>query len=154
MKFDELDFENSVERIQQDIAKAIGVPYVLLKSGNNANIDANQKLFYQHTILPILNQFCSAFKHFFNGGVEIRPDKMTIPALRPEMRTEATYYATLVNTGIMTPNEARKGLRLPKIEAQDEIRVPKMLQVAQQTLLKADLHKSLKIQTKETADER
>ena len=66
MKFDELDFENSVERIQQDIAKAIGVPYVLLKSGNNANIDANQKLFYQHTILPILNQFCSAFKHFFN----------------------------------------------------------------------------------------
>ena len=24
----------------------------------------------------------------------------------------------------MTPNEARKGLRLPKIEAQDEIRVP------------------------------
>ena len=40
------------------------------------------------------------------------------------MRTEATYYATLVNTGIMTPNEARKGLRLPKIEAQDEIRVP------------------------------
>tara|TARA_Y100001972_G_scaffold33677_2_gene41882 strand:- start:2991 stop:4091 length:1101 start_codon:yes stop_codon:yes gene_type:complete len=124
VKFDELDFENSVERIQQDIAKAIGVPYVLLKSGNNANIDANQKLFYQHTILPILNQFCSAFKHFFNGGVEIRPDKMTIPALRPEMRTEATYYATLVNTGIMTPNEARKGLRLPKIEAQDEIRVP------------------------------
>ena len=49
---------------------------------------------------------------------------MSIPALRPEMRTEATYYATLVNTGIMTPNEARKGLRLPKIEDQDGIRVP------------------------------
>jgi HK97 family phage portal protein len=124
VKFDELDFENSVERIQQDIAKAIGVPYVLLKSGNNANIDANQKLFYQHTILPILNQFCSAFMHFFNGGVQIRPDKMTIPALRPEMRTESTYYAQLVNTGIMTPNEARKGLRLPKIEGEDGIRVP------------------------------
>ena len=124
VKFDELDFENSVERIQQDIAKAIGVPYVLLKSGNNANIDANQKLFYQHTVLPILTQFCSAFKQFFNGGIQIRPDKMTIPALRPEMRTEATYYATLVNTGIMTPNEARKGLRLPKIDDQDGIRVP------------------------------
>ena len=40
------------------------------------------------------------------------------------MRTEATYYAQLVNTGIMTPNEARKGLRLPKIEKQDGIRIP------------------------------
>ena len=29
--FDQLDFENSIERIQQDMAKAIGVPYVLLK---------------------------------------------------------------------------------------------------------------------------
>jgi hypothetical protein len=36
--FDQLDFENSIERIQQDMAKALGVPYVLLKSGNNANI--------------------------------------------------------------------------------------------------------------------
>jgi hypothetical protein len=49
---------------------------------------------------------------------------MTIPALRPEMRTESSYYAQLVNTGIMTPNEARKGLRLPNIEGEDSIRVP------------------------------
>ena len=53
--FDQLDFENSIERIQQDMAKAIGVPYVLLKSGNNANIDANQKLFYLHTVIPFLS---------------------------------------------------------------------------------------------------
>ena len=48
VKFNELDFETSVERIQMDIAKAIGVPYVLLKSGNNANIAANEVLFYNH----------------------------------------------------------------------------------------------------------
>ena len=48
------------------MAKAIGVPYVLLKSGNNANIDANQKLFYLHTILPMFNQFVQPFAHFFN----------------------------------------------------------------------------------------
>ena len=53
VKFSELDFESSVERLQQDMAKSLGVPYVLLKSGNNANIDANQKLFYQHTVVPI-----------------------------------------------------------------------------------------------------
>jgi len=122
--FDQLDFENSIERIQQDMAKALGVPYVLLKSGNNANIDANQKLFYLHTILPILNQFCSAFSHFFNGGVTITPDRLTVPALQPDNRTQAVYYSTLVNTGIITPNEAREGLRFPKMENNDTIRIP------------------------------
>ena len=32
VSFDKLDFENSIERIQMDMAKALGVPYVLLKS--------------------------------------------------------------------------------------------------------------------------
>jgi HK97 family phage portal protein len=124
INFDQLDFEDSIERIQQDMSKALGVPYVLLKSGNNANIDANQKLFYMHTVLPILNQFCSAFAHFFNNSVTVRPDHLSVPALQPDNRTQATYYSTLVNTGILTPNEAREGLRLAKLEDLDKIRVP------------------------------
>ena len=124
VKFQELDFENSIERIQQDMAKALGVPYVLLKSGNNANIDANQKLFYQHTVMPILNQFCSAFMLFFNNGVQIKPDKLSIPALRPDERTQSVYFSTLVNTGIITPNEARAGLGYPSIDGENSIRVP------------------------------
>lgn len=124
LSFEQLDFENSIERIQQDMAKALGVPYVLLKSGNNANIDANQKLFYLHTILPILTQFCSAFTHYFNNNVYIRPDKLSVPALQPDNRTQASYFSTLVNTGIITPNEAREGLRFAKIDGLDTIRVP------------------------------
>ena len=124
VSFDKLDFENSIERIQMDMAKALGVPYVLLKSGNNANIDANQKLFYLQTILPMLNQFGSAFSHFFNNGVTIRPDRLVVPALQPDNRTQAIYYSTLVNTGIITPNEAREGLKFPKLEDNDTIRVP------------------------------
>lgn len=124
VSFDQLDFEGSIERIQQDMSKALGVPYVLLKSGNNANIDANQKLFYQHTVLPILNQFTSAFTHFFNTTVQIRADKLTIPALQPDNKTQATYFSTLVNTGIITPNEARQGLRFDTKTGLDEIRVP------------------------------
>lgn len=124
ISFDQLDFENSIERIQQDMAKAIGVPYVLLKSGNNANIDANQKLFYLHTVLPILNQFSSAFTHFFNSEVTFRPDRLSVPALQPDNKTQATYYATLVNTGLITPNEAREGLRFPRMEGLDSIRIP------------------------------
>ena len=124
VNFDQLDFEDSIERIQQDMSKALGVPYVLLKSGNNANIDANQKLFYLTTVLPMLNQFCSAFSHFFNAGVNIRPDNLSVPALQPDNRTQALYYSTLVNTGIITPNEAREGLRFAKLEGNDNIRIP------------------------------
>ena len=124
VNFGQLDFEDSIERIQQDMSKALGVPYVLLKSGNNANIDANQKLFYLHTVLPMLSQFCSAFSHFFNSGVTIRPDNLSVPALQPDNRTQALYYSTLVNTGIITPNEAREGLRFAKLEGNDNIRIP------------------------------
>tara|TARA_R110000868_G_scaffold204343_3_gene452422 strand:+ start:146 stop:1408 length:1263 start_codon:yes stop_codon:yes gene_type:complete len=127
VKFSELDFENSVERIQQDIAKALGIPYVLLKSGNNANIAANQVIFYTHTVMPILEQFCSSFAHFFgniDGNLIIRPDKNAISSLRADEKTQALYYSTLVNTGIITPNEARRGLRFPDLEDCDEIRIP------------------------------
>ena len=109
-----------------DIAKAIGVPYVLLKSGNNANIAANEVLFYNHTIMPALQQFCSAFEHFFNGGVFISPDKRSVSALQPDLRTQAQYYSTLVNTGIITPDEARDGLGLGIMNTDETncIRVP------------------------------
>lgn len=126
INFKELDFEASVDRLQQDMCKAIGVPYVLLKSGNNANIDVNEKLLYNHTVLPILNSFCSAFQLFFAGDVKIYPDKYSVSALQPDNRTQAMYYSTLVNTGIITPNEARIGLRIARSEdpEMDKIRIP------------------------------
>ena len=75
------------------MAKSLGVPYVLLKSGNNANIDANQKLFYQHTVVPILNQFCSAFSLYFNNAVEITPNKLEVV---PDPKTFISHYDYMV----------------------------------------------------------
>tara|TARA_Y100000034_G_C6908219_1_gene422148 strand:+ start:1338 stop:2588 length:1251 start_codon:yes stop_codon:yes gene_type:complete len=124
VNFNELDFEKSIERIQQDMAKALGIPYVLLKSGNNANIAPNESVFYLHTVLPILDQFASALS--FRFGSTIKPDKHSISALRPEIKAQAAFYSSLVNGGIITVNEARKGLRFEKLEDKecDEIRVP------------------------------
>lgn len=127
INFRELDFEASVDRLQQDMCKALGVPYVLLKSGNNANIDVNEKLLYNHTVLPILHTYCSAFQHFFAGDdLRIQPDRYAVSALQPDNRTQAMYFSTLVNTGIITPNEAREGLRFaPSTDsAMNEIRIP------------------------------
>lgn len=126
INFQNLDFENSVDRLEQDMAKALGVPYVLLKSGNNANISANQVLFYEHTILPIVSMMASAFQHFFNSA-EIQPDKASIVALQPDLKTQSSYYSSLVSTGIITPDEARIRLGFEPLETPDTsaIRVPR-----------------------------
>ena len=47
-----------------------------------------------------------------------------IPALQPELRDSAAYYSTLVNSGIITPNEAREALNYDEMFGSDEIRVP------------------------------
>lgn len=125
--FSEMDFENSVDRVQQDIAKALGVPYVLLKSGNNANISQNQVLFYEHTIIPMLRQFSEAFHHFFAvDEMIIEPDEKIIKALQPDLRTQSQFYSTLVNTGIITANEARRGLNFKSLDDDEcnTIRIP------------------------------
>lgn len=125
INFQSLDFENSVDRLEQDMAKSLGVPYVLLKSGNNANISANQVLFYEHTILPMVSMFASAFEHFFYLG-KIEPDKTVITALQPDLKTQTQAYVSLVNSGIITPDEARVKLGYEKLDTPETntIRVP------------------------------
>jgi hypothetical protein len=59
-----------------------------------------------------------------NTDVTIRPDKFSVPALQPDHKSQATFFSTLVNAGILTPNEARLGLRFEKLEGLDEIRIP------------------------------
>ena len=126
INFSELDFENSVERLQQDMAKGLGVPYVLMKSGNNANITPNQVVFYIHTVFPLLDMFASAFERRFGPDVSIKPDRHSVASLRPDLKVLGTYASTLVNGGIITPNEARDILRFEKLddEASDKIRIP------------------------------
>lgn len=125
INFQSLDFEASVERLQEDISKALGVPYVLIKSGNNANITPNMVLFYDLTILPLVAQFASAFEQRFDGLL-IRPDATNVSVLQPDLKTQATYVSTLVNAGIIDPNEGRAKLNIePKDDPEmNKIRIP------------------------------
>lgn len=125
LKFSELDFENSIIRLEEDMAKGLGVPYVLLSSGNNANIRVNQQLFFELTVLPILEQFCSAFEHYWSG-LSIIPDTLAVPVLQPDLKAQATRISTLVNGGILLGNEARIELGYDPIdeESMNKIRIP------------------------------
>jgi len=124
VSFKELDFGPSIDSNEKIVLKALGVPPVLVDSGNNANIRPNHRLYYLETIIPIIKKLNSAYQAFF--GFEIYEDVAGIPALQPELRDEAAYYSTLVNGGIMTPDEARMGMGMDPLpnESGTQIRVP------------------------------
>jgi hypothetical protein len=54
----------------------------------------------------------------------IRPDRTAVSSLRADEKVQALYYSTLVNTGILTPNEAREGLRYGPLDGHNDIRIP------------------------------
>ena len=80
------------------------------------------RLYYLETILPIVRKINFAYERFF--GFQLEEDVTNIPALQPELRDQSAYYASLVNGGIITPNEARDAIGFDPIEGNDELRIP------------------------------
>jgi len=122
VNFKELDFQSATEDTEKTILKALGIPPILLDSGNNANLRPNMRLYYLETVLPIVTKLNYALERFF--GYELSEDLTGIPALQPELRDSAQYYSALVNAGIITPNEARDNLGFEDIEGHSDLRVP------------------------------
>ena len=120
--FKDLDFQDAITKNEAIILKALGIPPIMMDSGNNANIRPNMRLYYLETILPIVKKMNHALcRHF---GFMIKEDVSDIAALQPELRDSAAYYTSLVNGGIITINEARDRLGYEEMDGQDDIRVP------------------------------
>lgn len=120
--FQEMDFDTSIKTHDAKILKSLGVPPILLEGGNNANIAPNLRLFYLETILPILHKYTSAIERYF--GYDIEPVTSNVSALQPDMKDIAAYHSTLVNAGIISPNEARVELRYETKPGNDDLRIP------------------------------
>jgi HK97 family phage portal protein len=122
--FKELDFINSNEALEAKIFKTLGIPPVLMDAGNNANLSPNNRLFYTNTVLPLIGKLLSGFEIHF--GYDLKPNTHDVFALKPELRDTANYLSTLANAGIMTRNEARELIRLPKAtdEHADQLILP------------------------------
>ena len=122
VNFKEMDFQSSIEANEKIILKALGIPPIMMDSGNNANIRPNMRLYYLETILPIVRKINYGLERYF--GFELREDITNIPALQPELRDSSAYYTSLVNGGIITPAEARKALGFDFVKGTQDIRVP------------------------------
>ena len=122
VNFKELDFQTAIAENEKIILKALGVPPLMLDSGNNANIRPNMRMYYLETILPVVRKMNFALERYF--GFSLSEDITNIPALQPELRDQSQYYSALVNTGIISPNEARDALGFDPVEGYDDLRVP------------------------------
>lgn len=120
--FQELDFENSLLEKEKVIYKAMGIPPVLMEGGNNANIRPNLRLYYVETVIPIFDKIGKALEKYF--GFAIEPDLTKVLAMQPDLRDASQFYTSLVNAGILTPNEARNALGFEDVKDGDEIRIP------------------------------
>lgn len=120
--FQEMDFDQSIKTHDTKILKALGVPPILLDGGNNANISPNLRLFYLETVMPINQLWVSAVERYF--GYDVQAVTSNVSALQPELKDVAAYFTTLVNGGVLTPNEARVELRYPEVEGHSDLRVP------------------------------
>jgi HK97 family phage portal protein len=120
--FKDLDFDVAIKTHNERIISSLGVPPLLLNGGNNANIAPNLRLFYLETVLPIVKLYISAVERYF--GYDVEAITSSVSSLQPDVGELAKYHSTLVNGGIITPNEARQELRYPKLDGQDTIRIP------------------------------
>ena len=122
VNFKELDFQAAIAENEKIILKALGIPPIMLDSGNNANLRPNMRMYYLETILPIIRKMNFAMERYF--GFKLKEDITDIPALQPELRDQSQYYSALVNTGIISPNEARDALSFDPVDGYDDLRVP------------------------------
>lgn len=120
--FKDLDFDQAIKTHNERIISSLGVPPLLLNGGNNANIAPNLRLFYLETILPIVKLYISSVERYF--GYDVEAVTSSVSALQPDIGEIAKYHSTLVNGGIITPNEAREELRYAKLDGGDTIRIP------------------------------
>jgi HK97 family phage portal protein len=120
--FKDMDFDASIRTHNEMIMQTIGIPPILLQGGNNANISPNLRLFYLETVMPVIRKFTSALERYY--GYDVEAITSSVSALQPELKDIASYYTTLVNGGVLAPNEARVELRYPAKPGNDELRVP------------------------------
>lgn len=132
----DLDFNESLIRLEKEIATSLGVPYELLNPTGNTNTDRLLKLLYITTILPLVENACASLTQlvnknaaFFRLGtrkkpIYIRPELKSVLALREDVAKIAKAAQALYVSGIISKNEARVANGFPEIPDGDEFLHP------------------------------
>ena len=113
----------------QDICRLFGINPILLgvnKGNTYGSLEAAQNEFVLHTLLPYIvcieEEFTKKLLKPSERGLRINLDESFL--LRTNKESEAKYYTTLTNAGIIRVAEAREKLGYPYKEDTDKLIVP------------------------------
>lgn len=125
----DLDFVNMRKDLRNEILAAFGVPpsvVGLLEFANYSNMDAQLKMFWTQTVLPLLKNIedtltMRAEQITFEFGRVFQGDTTNVAALRPDMKQMADTLKTFTDAGVPL-NAVVEALDLPfePIEGGDE----------------------------------
>lgn len=114
----------------QDIARIFNVPPSLIGLEGNMTYNNQEQaaiFFAKHTILPIAKRIEQEVEIKLltpsqrnNYAVRFSIDDL----MRGDMKTRAEYYNTMLQAGVMTPNEVRAKENMQSAEGGDKLRVP------------------------------
>ncbi len=128
--FKDLQFIESINHLSENIINGLGVPEVLVKGGNNANIMPNVKVFVYLTVAAFVDIVAAELTrhlHTFYSGtkkLKIIGDYDNLPILKDDFIKVSNSVKTLYTTGIINKNEARERLGYVKTEDGDEFLTP------------------------------
>ena len=107
------------------IIDAYGLSYYLFsqaKGSTFTNVKEGMRMSYQDTIIPETNQMYATISHQLglqDEGLYIKPDFSHIPILQDDKNQEANTVISLVQNGVIDPNEARNKLGFSEREEQE-----------------------------------
>lgn len=123
------DFPDLFDIVTQRISMASGVPPAFLSdygdSGVRANLEEQTPIYVEGTLMPkamLLAQNLTEIvlpRFDQSGRLRARFDWDQMPMVQRMMLRTATSYFTLVGGPILTPNDAREALELPKLTGGD-----------------------------------
>jgi HK97 family phage portal protein len=130
----DMDFVNLRKDLRIEVLAAFGVPpslVGLLEYANYSNMEQQSKMFWENTLIPVINLIEQTMTLRFNQisfdtkGTVFQADMSKVKALRPDMKMLAETYTAFVNGGI-PPNQIIDALDLPfeHIEGGDSPRQP------------------------------
>lgn len=113
----DMDFAEGKADAARDICLSFGVPHILVVPGTQTynNIREAKLELWEDTILPLIDkvadQLDAQLCPQFGDGLALGIDLDEIPALEPRREARRTSVVTLLDKGVIDPDEAREALQ-------------------------------------------
>lgn len=117
----DMDFLNSMKESSKYIASALGVPLPLVDNdaASYNNIQQAKERFWTDTVLPLLNEFLTAFGSWllpaYGEGLKLAYDVDSIPALEELRARRFTRMSAACGAPMLTVDEARAAVGYEQI---------------------------------------